>query len=54
MEKPGEVRQFLLDDDREHGQPHGLEYAERFYYIDQRRPATSKVDEYVEQNAVAL
>jgi len=46
------VRQFLLDDDREYGKPHGLAYAERFYYIDQRPPAKSKVDEYVEKNAV--
>lgn len=45
------VRQFLLDDDREFGKPHNLEYAERFYYIDQRPPARSKVDEYVAKNA---
>ena len=48
------VRQFLLDDDREHGKPHGLRYAERLYYIDQRPPAKSKVEEYVEKNAVPL
>jgi LmbE family N-acetylglucosaminyl deacetylase len=48
------VRHFLLDDDREHGKPHGLQFAERFYYIDQRQPAVSKVDEYVRRNAVAL
>jgi LmbE family N-acetylglucosaminyl deacetylase len=48
------VREFLLDDEREYGQPHNLAFAERFYYIDQRRPAKSRVDEYVEKNAVAL
>lgn len=48
------VRQFLLDDDREHGRTLGLSFAERFYYMDQREPAVSKVDEYVTKNAVAL
>ncbi len=46
------IRQFLLDDDREYGKPHGLAFAERFYHIDQRRPSVSKVDEYVARNAV--
>jgi LmbE family N-acetylglucosaminyl deacetylase len=48
------ARQFLLDRYREFASPHGLQFAERFYYIDQRRPAVSKVDEYIRQNAVAL
>ncbi len=48
------VRQFLLDDEREYGKPYNLAFAERFYYIDQRRPAKSKVDEYVEQHAVSM
>jgi len=48
------VRQFLLDDYREYGKPHGLAFAERFYYIDQRQPAVSKVDQYVNQFAVSL
>ena len=48
------VRQFLLDDYREYGRPHGLAYAERFYYIDLRPPGKSKVDDYVERNAVPL
>jgi LmbE family N-acetylglucosaminyl deacetylase len=48
------VREFLLDHDRDFGRPHGLTFAERFYYVDQRRPAVSKVDEYVRRNAVAL
>ncbi len=46
------ARQFLLDNDREYGKPHNLQYAERFYYIDERRPAKSKADEYIEKNAV--
>ncbi len=48
------ARQFLLEDDREAGRPHGLEFAERFYYIDQRAPERREVDDYVEQNAVSL
>jgi LmbE family N-acetylglucosaminyl deacetylase len=48
------VRQFLLDDDREYGVQHKLAYAERFYYIDQRKPATTEVDEYVAKHAVSL
>jgi LmbE family N-acetylglucosaminyl deacetylase len=48
------ARQFLLDDDREYGKPHGLAFAERFYYIDQRRPEVSKVEEYVAKHAVTL
>jgi LmbE family N-acetylglucosaminyl deacetylase len=48
------VRQFLLDDDREYGREQGLEYAERFYYRDQRPPARSRVEEYIEKNAIAI
>ena len=48
------IRQFLLDESREAGKPYNLEFAERFYYIDQRQPSTSKVDDYVEKHAVRL
>jgi LmbE family N-acetylglucosaminyl deacetylase len=48
------VRHFLLDDYREYGKPHNLQWAERFYYIDQRPPTRSKVDEYVERNSVRI
>ena len=48
------ARQFLLDGDRECGRQHGLEFAEKFYYIDQRRPAALKADEYIRNNAVSL
>jgi LmbE family N-acetylglucosaminyl deacetylase len=48
------IRQFLLDDNREAGKPYNLGYAERFYYIDQRQPSKTKVDEYVEKHAVRL
>jgi LmbE family N-acetylglucosaminyl deacetylase len=47
------VRHFLLDDCREFGKPYRLEYAERFYYVDERQPAKSRVDEYVERHAVS-
>jgi LmbE family N-acetylglucosaminyl deacetylase len=46
------IRQFLLDDSREAGKPYGLAYAERFYYMDQRQPSRSKVDDYVDKHAV--
>ena len=48
------VRQFLLDNEREYAKDYGLAFAERFHYIDYRQPAKSKVDEYVEKNAVPL
>ena len=48
------VREFLLDNYREYGKPYQLEFAERFYYLDRRSPRRSRVDEYVEKNAVAL
>ena len=48
------ARQFLVDADREYGKPHNLEFAERFYYLDQRRPAKSKAEEYIEKNAVRI
>ena len=48
------IRQFLLDDGREAGKPYSLAYAERFYYMDQRQPSRSKVDDYVDKHAVRL
>ena len=48
------VRQFLLDENREYGKPYKVGYAERFWYIDERRHGKSKVDEYVEKNAVRI
>ena len=48
------ARQFLLDEDRKYGKRYALEFAERFYYVDQRRPVKSKADEYIEKNAVRI
>lgn len=48
------VRQFLLDNEQEYGKQHQLQYAERFYYIDQRLPSRSKAEEFIEKNAVQL
>ena len=48
------ARQFLLQQDRDYGKPNNLAYAERFYYIDQRRSPRSTADEYIEKNAVPL
>jgi LmbE family N-acetylglucosaminyl deacetylase len=47
------VKQLLLDDDRKYGEPHGLEYAERFYYVGPRQSRRSKADEYIARNVVA-
>jgi LmbE family N-acetylglucosaminyl deacetylase len=38
------VRQFLIEDPR----------TERFFYVDHRPPVRTKVDEYVDKNAVSL
>jgi LmbE family N-acetylglucosaminyl deacetylase len=46
------ARQFLLEDCRQYGKAYNLGYAERFYYIDRREKTKSKVDEYIEKNAV--
>ncbi len=46
------VREFVLASNRELGRQYGVEYAEAFHYIGP--PAASRVDQYVEQNAVAL
>jgi len=46
------IRHFLLDPYRDFAKPHGLQYAERFYYVDDRPPARTKVDEYVAKNAI--
>ena len=48
------VRQFLLDEHRDYGRRHNLQYAERFFYVDRRPPAKTKVDEYVAKNAVGI
>ena len=48
------VRHFLLDEYREYGKQHNLQWAERFYYVDERPPTRSKVDEYVERNSVRI
>ena len=48
------ARQFLLDADREYGRSHKLTYAERFQFIDRRPPGQSKVDAYVEKNAIRI
>src|SRR5947207_4157638 len=48
------VRHFLLDDYRAYGKQYNLQWAEPFYYVDERPPTRSKVDEYVERNAVRI
>ena len=48
------VRHFLVDEYRELGKEHGLDWAEPFYYIDQRPQGTSRVNDYIEKNAVDL
>ena len=48
------VRQFLLDEHRDYGRRHNLQYAEAFLYVDHRPTAATKVDEYVAKNAVGI
>lgn len=48
------VRQFLINEYKRLGGEYGLNYAERFYYIDQRRHGKSAVEEYIEKNAVRI
>ena len=48
------VRQFLLEDCRRYGKAHNLTYAERFYYLDRREQLNSKVEDYIEKNAVRI
>ncbi len=48
------VRHFLIDEYRELGKKHGLEYAETFYYVDQRSHGKSKVDTFIEKNTEKL
>jgi len=48
------IRHFLLDDARDFAKPHNLQYVERFFYVDHRRPARFKVEEYVTKNAVRI
>jgi LmbE family N-acetylglucosaminyl deacetylase len=47
------VRQFVLENFRQYGRPHNLNFAERFYYVD-RRAQTAGVEEYIEKNAVRV
>ncbi len=51
------VKQFIIPEycSFDGIEQYGLEYAERFYYLDNRKPAhILKVQEYIEQNAVKL
>jgi LmbE family N-acetylglucosaminyl deacetylase len=52
------VREFVLADNRELGQRHGLEYAEAFHYVGPNALAIGRsreeMDEYVRRNAVPL
>jgi hypothetical protein len=48
------VRYFLLDDYRQYGKQYNLQWGERFYYVDERPPARSRIDKYVEKNAIRI
>jgi LmbE family N-acetylglucosaminyl deacetylase len=43
------IREFILRQDREVGQQHGLKYAEQFHYVG---PSENYVEEYIKKNAV--
>ena len=46
------IRRFVLDNERQVGQAHGLEYAEPFYYVGPHD--SSRVDDYVAAHAVPI
>ena len=46
------IRKFYLDSYRKLGEQYGVKYAERFFYVDQRRQGPSEVEKYIEKNAV--
>ncbi len=49
------VRHFMLGEFKDLGKPHGLAYAEAFYYTDQRAPVVPlELDKYIKENAVPL
>jgi LmbE family N-acetylglucosaminyl deacetylase len=48
------IRNFLLSGNKETGAQYGLDYAERFLYVDRRKNVKSTVDEYIEKNAEQL
>jgi LmbE family N-acetylglucosaminyl deacetylase len=48
------VRHFLLDDYHDFAKLHNLQYAERFYHIEDHPATRTKVDEYVAKNAVRI
>jgi LmbE family N-acetylglucosaminyl deacetylase len=48
------IRHFLLDDYRDFAKSHNLQYAERFYHLDDHPLTRTKVDEYVAKNAVRI
>ncbi|MHB9029128.1 MAG: PIG-L deacetylase family protein [Candidatus Latescibacterota bacterium] len=48
------IRAFMLGDEERIGKEYKLKYAESFYYIDQRRSGQSRVQEYIEKNAVKI
>ena len=49
------VRQFLVAPSKQLGVKYGLQYAEKFYYIDRRKPEVETgVEEYIKENAVKM
>ncbi|MFC1538445.1 PIG-L deacetylase family protein [Candidatus Latescibacterota bacterium] len=46
------VRNFTLIPYKQLGKQYGLTYAERFYYLDDRKPERSELEEYIEKNAI--
>lgn len=49
------VRRFMISECKKLGEQYGLDYAEAFYYTDQRTPeGQSELDNYIKENAVPL
>ncbi|MFC1650334.1 PIG-L deacetylase family protein [Candidatus Latescibacterota bacterium] len=48
------VRNFIITPYKHLGVQYGMEFAEQFYYIDNRPKGKSEIEEYIEKNAVKL
>ncbi|MEZ5404326.1 MAG: PIG-L family deacetylase [Bryobacteraceae bacterium] len=48
------IKQFVLSRNRDLGRRHGVEFAEAFHYIGPGSARTSRLEEYIKQNAVPL
>jgi LmbE family N-acetylglucosaminyl deacetylase len=48
------IRTFLLTGNKQTGEKYGLDYAERFLYVNNQHSVGSSIDEYIKNNAVSI